>query len=99
MRFVCARPAAASANTNRQAKTAARRRMRTSRDTGAAMLASGSMPKKKNTRGGKAKGPKAGLQKGKAARRKVAVARRKTAAPKRRAAFDALLAPVKGATK
>jgi hypothetical protein len=52
---------------------------------------------KKSSR--QAKGRKAGLPKGKAAKRKAAPARRKSAAPKRRPAFDALLAPVKGAVK
>src|SRR5258708_137706 len=54
------------------------------------MLASGLMAKK-NAR--KAKGRKAGLQKGTVARRKAKATR-----PKARA-FDALLAPVKGATR
>jgi hypothetical protein len=52
---------------------------------------------KKSSR--KAKAAKAGLQKRKAARRKAAPARRKPAAAKGRPAFDALLAPVKGAVK
>ncbi len=55
------------------------------------MVASRPMAKKKRA-ATQAKGRKSGLQKRKAPGRK-------SAAPKRRPAFDALLAPVKGATK